>query len=137
MPELTEWLNSINKSKTDLIKDPDGDPIASEKEYKKLAYIINRCYSYFPDTIFYAQEMNMRTHLDGKPQYEFYLHGLKPDKRFSKWFKAENPEHLEIVKEYYQYNTKKAREALKILTIDDIEYIKARLFRGGVGKKKK
>jgi Bacteriophage clamp loader A subunit len=137
MAELGDFLNSINKNKKDLINDPESDPIVVEKEYKKLSFVINRCLSYFPDTVFYAQEMNMRSHLDGKPQYEFYLHGVSPKSRWSKGIKIENPDDLEVVKEYYGYSSKKAREALKILSPEDIEYIQARLFRGGVGKKKK
>jgi hypothetical protein len=51
--------------------------------------------------------------------------------------KADNPEHLEIVKKYYDYSTKKARKALEILSPEDIKYIKTRLNIGGLGKKKK
>jgi hypothetical protein len=136
MPDLGQILNSIHKNKKDLFLDPEADPILAEKDYKKLAFVVNRCLSYFPDTIFYAQEMNKRSSLDGKPQYEFYLHGVPARNRFARGMKAENPEHLEIVKEYYGYNTKKARKALQILSPEDIDYIKARLYKGGVGKKK-
>ena len=136
MPTLGDFLNSINRQKNNLMKDPGLDPELTEKEYKKLAYIINRCLSYFPDTIFFAQEMNMRSSLDGLPQYLFYLHGVSKKSRFAKGFKAENPEHLEIVKEYYGYSDKKARKALTILTEEDIEYIQARLRKGGPLKRK-
>lgn len=136
MPELGDFLNSINKNKKDLIHDPESDPIVVEKEYKKLSYVINRCMGYFPDTIFYAQEMNMRSNLDGKPQYEFYLHGVSPRSRWSKGIKVENPDDLEVVKEYYGYSSKKAREALKILSPENVAYIKERLNKGGIKKKK-
>ncbi len=136
MPELGDFLNSINRNKNNLMNSPDVDPEQSEKDYKKLAYIINRVLSYFPDTVFYAQEMNMRSTLDGRPQYEFYLHGVPKKSRFGKGIKTENPEHLEIVKEYYGYSAKKARTALEILSPEDVEYIKARLHKGGLAKKK-
>src|ERR1017187_6478458 len=108
MPDLGQFLNSIHKNKTNLIDNSDDDPQVVEKDYKKLAYIINRCLSYFPDTVFYAQEMNKRSFLDGKPQYLFYLHGISKASRFAKGMKVDNSEHLEIVKEYYGYSTKKA-----------------------------
>ena len=136
MPELGDFLNSINRNKNNLLKSPDLDPELAERDYKKLAYIINRCLSYFPDTVFHAQEMNKRSLLDGLPQYLFYLHSIPKKSRFAKGMKAENPEHLEIVKEYYGYSTKKARKALEILSEEDIEYIKARLTKGGLVKRK-
>lgn len=137
MPDLGDFLNSINRHKNNLFKDPDLDPELTEKEYKKLSYVINRCMSYFPDTVFFAQEMNMRSSLDGLPQYLFYLYGVPKKARFSKGMKAENPEHLELVKEYYGYSNKKARKALEILTEEDLEYIRERLNRGGILKEKK
>ena len=136
MPDLGQFLNSIHKNKNNLLTESEEDPQVVEKEYKKLAYIINRCLSYFPDTIFYAQEMNMRASLDGKSQYLFYLHGVSKRSRFSKGMKADNPEHLGIVKEYYGYSTKKARKALQILSPENIEYIKERLHQGGLGRRK-
>jgi len=135
MPDLIPILNSIHRFKNNLFDEPDSDPQIVEKEYKQLAYIVNRCLSYFPDTIFYSQEMNMRTLLDGKPQYLFYLYGISKKPRFAKGMKVEKPENLEIIKEYYGYNTKKACKALEVLSPENIEYIKARLYQGGIKKK--
>src|SRR5271169_1959296 len=104
MPELGQILNSIHQYKNNLFKEDGADPQVVEKEYKKLAYIVNRCLSYFPDTIFYAQEMNMRSSLDGRPQYEFYLNGIKKGKRFARGMKSDNSEYLAIVKDYYGFN---------------------------------
>jgi len=136
MPSLGDFLNSIHKNKNNLLEDPNLDPSLVEKDYKKLTFILNRCLSYFPDTLLYSQELNMRSALDGKPQYLFYLYGVSKKPRFAKGMKIENSENLGIVKEYYNYNSKKARKALEILTDEDIEYIKDRLKHGGVGKKK-
>jgi hypothetical protein len=134
MPDLGDFLNSINRNKNNLMEDPELDPKLVEKEYKGLAYVINRVLGYFPDTIFFAQEMNMRSSLDGKPQYLFYLNAISKRSRFAKGIKTENPEHLEIVKEYYGYSSKKARKALEILTEDDIKYIQARMNKGGLAR---
>jgi hypothetical protein len=77
----------------------------------------------------------MRSSLDGKPQYLFYLNGVPKRNRFARGMKVENQEHLKIVKEYYKYNSKKARKALEILTEEDIQYIQKKLYRGGFKKK--
>jgi Bacteriophage clamp loader A subunit len=137
MPDLGDFLKSINNNKNDLLEDPALDPKLVEKQYKGLAYVINRIVGYFPDTIFHAQEMNMRSTLDGKMQYLYYLHSLPKRSRWAKGIKAENPQHLEIVKEYYNYSTRKARQALEILSEENLKYIQARLYQGGLVKKKK
>ena len=136
MPDLGQILNSIHHVKNDLFQEEGSDPQLVEKEYKKLAFVVNRCLSYFIDTVFHAQEMNQRSSLDGKPQYQFHLHAIKKGKRFSRGMKIENPENLKIVKEYYNFSDKKARKALQILSPEDIGFIKARMYQGGIGKKK-
>lgn len=106
----------------------DGDP---EAEKKYTPYIINRCYSGFIDTILLANELNMNTHLDKKMQYDFYINIIRPKKRFSPWLRKDKIESLECVKEYYGYSDEKARTALKILTKEQIAFIKSKLNRGG------
>lgn len=125
MYELKDYLNSINVSKQNLI---DSDPMA---ESKYLPYIINRCYSGFIDTILLANEMNLNSHIDKKLQYDFYINIIRPKKRFSPWLKKEKLDSLECIKEYYGYSDEKAKVALKILTDEQIEFIKTRLNRGG------
>jgi hypothetical protein len=136
MADFFRFLDSINKTKKNLLEDPESDPQVTEKEYKKFAYVINRIFSRFPDTLYYAQAMNQRSSLDGAPQYLFYLHGVSKRPRYAKGAKDEKPENLDLVKEYYSYSDKKAREALKILTEKDLLYIAARLYQGGIKKRK-
>ena len=40
--------------------------------------------------------------------------------------------NLELVKEYYGFSTSKAKTALEILTDDELESIRKRLFKGGI-----
>jgi len=136
MADFFRFLDSINKTKKNLLEDSESDPQITEKEYKRYAYVINRIFARFPDSLYYAQEMNKRSSLDGAPQYLFYLYGVSARPRFAKGTKDEKPENLDLVKEYYSYSTKKAREALKILTEKDLEYIKSRMYQGGINKKK-
>lgn len=125
MYELKDYLNSINVSKQNLI---DSN---SDAESKYLPYIVNRCYSGFIDTILLANEMNLNSHIDKKLQYDFYINIIRPKKRFSPWLKKEKLDSLECIKEYYGYSDEKAKVALKILTDEQIEFIKSRLNRGG------
>jgi len=45
--------------------------------------------------------------------------------------KANKSKNLEYVKEYFGYNNEKAKQALDILSDDDIAMIKERLNKGG------
>jgi hypothetical protein len=126
--KLTDYLNSINFTKENLMDDtPDGE--AAEKAYTP--FVINRCMSGFLDTILFANEMNSRPHLSKKMQYDFLLNSVRKRKRFSPWLKPETIENLDIVKEYYGYNNSKAQEALSLLSDEDILNIKMKLEKGG------
>ena len=123
--ELKDWLNSINFSKTNLI---DEDPDA-KKDYAP--FIINRCLSGHLDCILFANEMNKNHFLDKDMQYTFYLNTLRKKKRFSPWLRKDKIEDLETVKQYYGYSNEKAYQVLKILSNEQIDYIKQRLEIGG------
>ena len=122
--ELKDWLNSINFTKENLMEDPD-----TKRDYPP--YIINRCLSGNLDCIMFVNEMNINHHLDKDLQYFFYLNTLRKKKRFSPWLRKEKVTDLEIIKQYYGYSNEKASNALKILTPEQINYIKQRLETGG------
>ena len=123
--ELKEWLNSINFTKT-ILTDEDPDAI---KDYAP--YVINRCLSGHLDCILFANEMNKNHFLDKDMQYTFYLNTLRKKKRFSPWLRKDKVEDLESVKQYYGYSNEKAFQVLKILSNEQIEFIKQRLEIGG------
>ena len=119
--ELKDWLNSINFTKEDLSEDI--------KEYSP--YIINRCLSGHIDCVMYANEMNKHHQLDKDMQYSFYLNTLRKRKRFSPWLRKDKVADLECIKSYYGYSNEKASQALKILTKEQLTFIKKRLDIGG------
>ena len=124
---LKDYLNSINLNKNNLM-DEDSDP-AWKSKYP--AYIINKCMSHHMDTVMYANEMNQYSFLDSKMQYDFYIHIVRPRRRFSPWGKKQKIDDLDLVKRYYGYSTDKAIQALRILSPTQIDYIKDKLNKGG------
>ena len=124
--ELKDWLNSINFNKENLIKE---DPNLV-KEYPP--YIVNKCLSGHLDCVLFANEMNRYHFLDKDMQYNFYLNTLRKRKRFSPWLRKDKVTDLEIIKQYYGYSNEKAENALKILTPEQIKFIKQRLDTGGM-----
>ena len=124
MTELKDWLNSINFNKDDLTSE-DTECI---KEYT--SYIVNRCLSGHLDTILYANEMNLHPNLDKDMQYQFFLNSLRKRKRFSPWLRKDKVDNLNIIKKYYGYSNEKALQALRLLTQQQLDYIKKRLDTG-------
>ena len=125
MTELKDWLNSINFNKHNLIEE-DSSVI---KDYPP--YIVNRCLSGHLDCIMFANEMNKYSFLDKDMQYTFYLNTLRKKKRFSPWLRKDKVTDLQSVKQYYGYSNEKASQALKILSKQQLDYIKQRLETGG------
>jgi len=116
-----DFTNSINQTKQDLMRGTANDKLA-EKSYSP--FLTNRALSYHNDTVFYANEMNTRHFLDNLLQYDFLLNTVRPKKRFAKWSKKDKDSDVAIVREYYGYNELKARQALTILTDDQLNAIK-------------
>tara|TARA_Y100000310_G_scaffold344041_1_gene454745 strand:+ start:28935 stop:29318 length:384 start_codon:yes stop_codon:yes gene_type:complete len=124
--KLGDYLTAINYSKETLL-DTEDDMV--EKEYKP--FIINRCLSYFPDTIMQVNEMNFWCGVDKKMHFDFLLNSIRKRKRFSKWLKDIKPEDFETVKKYFNYSDKKTKEVMALLTENDIDNIKKDLYKGG------
>ena len=101
----------------------------SEKAYN--SFMVNRGLSYFPDTIIIANEMNRHHQIDNKLQYQFLINMIRKRKRFSKWAKAQKESDIDAVKEYYGYSNEKARQALTLLSPDQITIIKNKVSKGG------
>ena len=119
-----DYVKSINDTKENIITDE-----WSEDQYNP--FIVNKALSFTPDTVIYANEMNSRPHLEKALQYNFLINIVRKKKRFSKWIKKEKIEAIEIIKEYYGYNTEKARQVVSILSKEQIDLLKSKLYKGG------
>ena len=125
--KLTDYLTAINWSKKKLM---DTDDEAWEKKYPP--FVINKCLSVHYDCIAQANEMNGYHFLDKKTQFHFYINSIRKKKRFGgKWLSQAKLKNLEYVKEYYGYSNEKAKDALNILTEEQVELIKNTLSKGG------
>lgn len=78
-----------------------------------------------------ANEMNQHAHLDSRLQFDFLINIVRKKKRFSKWAKPQIESDIEVVKEYYGYSNEKARQALTLLSPDDINGLKKKVYKGG------
>jgi hypothetical protein len=104
-----------------------------ELDFKDYApFIINRSLSYHIDCVLYANEMNLWPSTDKDMQYQYLLNSIRPMKRkFAPWQKSKNDENIDCVKTYFGYSNQKAKEALRILTDEQIAEIKRKTDKGG------
>ena len=127
--ELFDFLNDISHKKRGIIRD---DPLA-EKDYNP--YIINKFLSQHVDCILYVNEMNIRPYCDKILQFDYLINSLRKQfRRSSKWLKPDFFDDVEVVKEYFGYSTIKAKQALEILTEEQLEHIRFKLRKGGLKK---
>jgi hypothetical protein len=129
MPDLfKEILPSILEKKKSVFRDE-----LDYKDYKP--FLINRALSYHMDCVLYVNEMNINNSLDADMQYQYLLNTIRPMKRkFQAWQKSEVDKDIECVKLYFGYSNEKAKEALRILTDEQVAEIKIKTTKGGVNK---
>jgi hypothetical protein len=124
-----DYVNAILQNKKQLIVDE-----ITEKDY--LPFIVNRSLSYHKDCVLYANEMNRRHFIDKKLQNDFLLNTVRSQKRpFAKWIKSEKSEDLECIKTVFGFSDTKAREALRLLSKEQIQQLKEQTQTGGLTKR--
>ena len=120
-----DFINAINSTKENLFEDP-----SATKDYSP--FLVNRGLSYFHDTVVQANTMNMYSNIPNEWQFNFLLNSITKKKRFSKWAKKDPAtEQLKLVQEYYGYSSEKAKEALSILSDEQLKLIEEKLNKGG------
>lgn len=120
-----DYVNAILQNKKQIIVDE-----LTEKNY--VPFIVNRSLSYHSDCVMYANEVNRRHFLDKKLQNDFLLNTVRSRKRpFAKWVKSEKSEDIECVKLVYGLSDSKAREALRLLSDEQIQLLKEKTDTGG------
>jgi len=129
MPDLfKEIIPSILQTKKSVIND-DIDV----KDY--VPFVVNRAMSYHMDCVLYVNELNLRPSIDKDMQYQYLLNTIRPMKRkFQPWQKSDVDKNIDCVKTYFGYSNNKAKEALRILTDEQIAEIKRITEKGGVNK---
>lgn len=123
-----DYATAILQNKNQLIVDE-----ITEKGYAP--FLVNRALSQHKDCVLFANEMNRRHGLDKKLQNDFLLNTVRSMKRpFAKWAKSEKNDDLESVKIVFGLSDSKAKDALRLLSKEQIQQIKEQTQKGGLGK---
>ena len=123
-----DYVNQILQGKKNLIVDE-----VTEKEYSP--FLTNRSLSYHMDCLMFANEMNSRHFIDKKMQNDFLINTIRSRKRpFAKWAKSEKSEYIECIQQVYNLSSTKAREVLRLLSKEQIQFLKQKIETGGLRK---
>jgi hypothetical protein len=79
----------------------------------------------------FVNELNQYHFLPKKMQYDFLINILRVKRRYSPWIRKDKIKDLDMVKRYYGYSNEKAQQALRILTKEQLTFIKSKFETGG------
>jgi hypothetical protein len=130
VPKPFDFIKAINNKKDMLIDDPEV-----EKYYN--AYIINRGFSYFIDTVLHANEMNMYPGIPASSQYYYYMNSIRKGNRFSKWYKHEKDDDQLMIQKLYNVRPEIAKQYMKLISEDDMARLREFVSTGETTPKKK
>jgi hypothetical protein len=118
-------LDNITNGKINLLED-------GMEEFLYSAFMINKCLSYYSDTVMHANEMNTRYMTPKRYQYEYLHRSIRKRKRFSKMHKKLDNNNIKIIMEFYDISAPKAQEYLKILSTSQLKEMASKLNKGGL-----
>lgn len=125
MAERYDWRfeNAVSQGGTRIV--------VEESDQRYSPFRTNRYLSRFMDALSPAQDMNLLPGLDDQLQFDYLFYAVRKRKRFQKGNRADAPADLEAVAAHYKYSDARAREALSILTKEQIKRIKEAAEKGG------
>jgi hypothetical protein len=83
------------------------------------------------DLILLVNEMNLYSSLPKKMQYDFYINSVRKRKRFSPWMRKDEIDNINVIKKYYECSNERAKEIIKILNKEQVDFIKSKFEIGG------
>lgn len=93
-------------------------------------FMINRAFSLSEDTVLAASQMNQRPGLSKEMHAAYYIHSLRPRRRFEKWPKLLEDQEASILAQYYGMSVREAKLHLRLHTKEELEAIRTTLADG-------
>lgn len=112
--DFGKYIGALSYTKEDVYQDNDT----------YIPFLVDRAFSYFPDTILYSYDIAMYSNqLDKRMNYLFWMMSIPKRKRYSKWDKKKTGKDIEAVSKIYNVSKKKAEEYVKCLTDEQLKEI--------------
>ena len=112
--DFKKYMSAINYTK-EMVFDPDDD-------YS--SFLINRNFSYFPDTLFYAYDIASHSHLlPDSMHFLYWVDSIQSRKRYTKFHKKTDLKAVPAICWMYKVNKKHAENYLDCLSETEVKYI--------------
>lgn len=102
-PTIFDTINAVSSARPLTY----GDLLEQNLPYEP--FMVNRAFSLSEDSVRLAALMNERPHLDKEMQATFYIHALRPRRRFEKWPKSLTDDTVELIAQYYGMSYREAK----------------------------
>jgi hypothetical protein len=93
-------------------------------------FLINRAFSLSEETIGLANLMNKNSGLDKEMHATFYIHALRPRRRFEQWPKALVDEEAKTIAQYYGMSLREAKLHRNLHTKDELDTMRTIVAEG-------
>lgn len=93
-------------------------------------FLVNRAFSLTEETVRMSALMNERSWIDTDMQATFYLHALRPKRRFEQWPKSLTNDETTTIARYYGMSIREARLQHHLHTTEQIAVMKEVLEQG-------
>lgn len=112
-------------------------PVDVDMDYSQ--WRTNNILSNYRETILYANEMNCHYNVTDQMHYDYLYNSIRKKRmtgiketESEKKARKQKEELQTLVSNYYKYNIVRTKEVLKILTAEQIEFIRNKNNKGGV-----
>jgi hypothetical protein len=118
-----EFLKSINETKRD----------SFDEDEKDVRFVANMMLGNSIETVLYANEVNQLPDIPKRAHYLYLLKSVPKGRRFAKGVKADKElvSRLQIIKDYFICNDRRAKEINQIITDTQLDEIVAAMDKGG------
>lgn len=106
-----------------------------EKDLPYEPFLVNRAFSLTQDTVLLAALMNERSFLDKDVQATFYIHTVRPRKRWEKWPKGIEDKEVRTVAQYYGMSMNEAKSTVGLHSPEQLEAMQKVLDSGATPKR--
>lgn len=114
-----------------------GKKVPLDGEYSQ--WRTNSVFANHRDVVLITNEVNINYNINDQMHYDYMFGSVRKEKRWAKKESKEEKKQREqeqalhnLVSDFYKYNAQRTKEALRILTPEQIEFIKERTYKGGV-----
>lgn len=101
-----------------------------EQNWPYEPFLINRAFSLSEDTVLAAAQMNQRPTLSKDMHATYYIHSVRPRRRFEKWPKQLDDHEASILAQYYGMSLREAKLHLHLHTKETLHAMEKMLADG-------